>query len=275
MADTAAQLLEVVRRLRAQGHTVVEVPGWQTRGTRPMTARGRLEHHTAGARTGDTPSLHVVTFGRAGLRNALCRWYVSRSGVIYLVALRLAWHAGAGVKGSNATLSGTEAEHSGSASEPWTAASLAAQAAVSATEADVLGYPRSAVWEHREHAPSRKIDRTGIDGARWRARVVDTATGPTSRPSPTPTPTPTPAPTEDDEMTPAQDRILRQTAVDARIARADASKAKAALGRIETQLGGRNVAEDLRRGRLDKRSLGRAAGLKVDTNGVPGVDIIS
>lgn len=171
MVDTAEQLLRVVVRLSARGHTVVEVPGWQTRGSGPMTTRGRVEHHTVGPPSGDTPSLRVVTFGRPGLRNSLSRWYVSRSGVIYLVALRVSWHAGVGVAGTNATLSGTEAENTG-VGEPWAPASLAAQAAISEEEAREFGFPAAAVVEHREHAPGRKIDRTGIDGPAWRARIA-------------------------------------------------------------------------------------------------------
>lgn len=141
-----------------------------------MTTRGRIEHHTAGPRTGDTPSLRVVTFGRAGLRNSLSRWYVSRSGVIYLIALRTSWHAGPGSKGSNPVLSGTESEHSGSPSEPWTEASLSAQAAISQEECREFGVPHSRVWDHKEHAGYRgKIDRINIVPYRWRKRLDDPA----------------------------------------------------------------------------------------------------
>lgn len=173
MADSAAQVREVVACLRRWGHNVQEVPGWETRGSGSMTTTARIEHHTAGGPSGDAPSLRVVTFGRAGLRNSLSRWFVSRSGVIYLVALRASWHAGRGVKGSNSTLSGTESENTG-LGEPWTPASLAAQAAISAAECIVFGVAPTGVWDHREHAPSRKPDRAGIDSPRWRTRVAET-----------------------------------------------------------------------------------------------------
>ena len=168
--STADRLARVADRLRAQGHRVVEVNGWRTRGRGTLTPRGHLEHHTAGSASGDAPSLRVVTFGRAGLRNALCTWYVSRSGVIYLVAAGVAWHAGSGIHGSNATLSGTEAENTG-VGEPWTPGSLAAQAAVSAEMAREFSFAHTRVFDHREHAPSRKIDRTGINPASWRERI--------------------------------------------------------------------------------------------------------
>lgn len=175
MADSTAQVSRVVTLLREWGFRVEEVSGWPNRGSGSLSTRRRLEHHTAGPRSGDAPSLRVVTFGRPGLRNSLCRWYVSRSGVIYLVARRRSWHAGRGSKGSNATLSGTEAENTGTG-EPWTAGSLAAQAAISAAESIVFGFPpHTSVFDHREHAPSRKIDRTGINSHDWRDRVARTA----------------------------------------------------------------------------------------------------
>lgn len=174
MADSAAQVRRVVQILRDDGFKVVEVSGWESRGKGPMTTRGRIEHHTASPYgSSDTASLRVVTFGRADLRNSLCRWYVSRTGVIYLVALHKSWHAGTGIKGSNSTLSGTEAEHSGISRERWSDASLAAQAAISRAESRVFAFGTSRVWDHKEHAPSRKVDRHGIDPDHWRARLDD------------------------------------------------------------------------------------------------------
>lgn len=181
MADTAAEVRQCVSMLRDLRFRVVPVDGWETRGKGAMTTRGRVEHHTAGPRvTSGTPSLRTVTFGRAGLRNSLSRWYTSPTGVIYLVALGVSWHAGSGVKGTNTTLSGTEGEHSGQASQPWPARQLEAMAAISRVEAVVFGFPLDAVWEHKEHAPARKPDRINIDGDTWRARLasaVDPSTG--------------------------------------------------------------------------------------------------
>lgn len=170
MADTAAQVADVVRLLREWGHDVREVDGWQRRGRGSMTTRGRIEHHTAGG-SGNAPSLRVVVHGRAGLRNSLSRWFVARDGTIYLVALGTSWHAGRGVKGSNRTLSGTESEHSGSPDESWSPASLDAQASISAAECAVFGVDPADVWDHREHAPDRKPDRVNVDSPSWRDRV--------------------------------------------------------------------------------------------------------
>lgn len=170
MADSVAQVREVIRLLRGWGYEVVEISGWENRGKGDMTTRGRIEHHTAGG-SGDTPSLRVVTFGRPGLRNSLSRYYISRSGVIYVIARKTSWHAGRGVKGSNSTLSGTEAEHSGSSSESWPDAVLSAAAAISAAEAKVFKVPSTRIFEHKEHAPRRKVDRISIIGNDWRHRV--------------------------------------------------------------------------------------------------------
>lgn len=171
MSDTAADLRRCLNILDGWGIPIVQVPGWETRGKGAMTTRGHLEHHTAGG-SGVAASLRVVTFGRAGLRNSLSRWYVDRAATGYLVALNVSWHAGAGVKGTNVILSGTEGENNG-VDEPWSEPMKETMARITAAEAIVFGYSANRVWEHREHAPRRKIDRTGIDPDQWRARVAE------------------------------------------------------------------------------------------------------
>lgn len=173
MADSAAQVREVVELLEADGFTVELVPGWETRGKGPMTTKGRIEHHTATNSRAEAPTLRVITFGHGNLKNSLSRWYVSRRPTIYLVALDTSWHAGPGIKGKNSTLSGTEAEHTGSLGELWSTEMLDAMAAISRAEARVFGFPLTEVWEHYEHAGHRgKIDRIGIKGPWWRARLL-------------------------------------------------------------------------------------------------------
>lgn len=174
--STVQRLRRIVDRLRAAGYTVIPIDGWETRGVGTIRPGGHLEHHTAGPRSGDAPSLRVVTFGRPGLRNSLSMWFVSRSGIIYLVAARVSWHAGAGSKGSNTTLSGTESENTG-VGEPWGDRSLRSQAAIAAEMAREFEFGAARVWDHKEHAPRRKIDRTGIDPAGWRARVAAVMAG--------------------------------------------------------------------------------------------------
>lgn len=180
--SAAPGLARVAARLRERGLEVVELAGWQDRGRGELRPTGHTQHHTGGLTTAecvlrgidpDTPSLRVCTFGREGLRNALCNFYVSRIGVIYLVAGRVAWHAGAGVLGTNSTLIGTEAEHSGGPYEPWTLGSLQSQLAIAVECAREFDYPITpGVHDHREHAPKRKPDRINIDSDTFRDQVL-------------------------------------------------------------------------------------------------------
>jgi len=80
--------------------------------------------------------------------------------------------------------------------------------------------------------------------------------------------------TPEDDVSPELEAIIRQAGVDAAYARKKATTAVAALGRIEKQLAGRDVADDLVRLRQDDRAVGKALGLAVDLNGEPGRDII-
>src|SRR5690606_28248152 len=75
-------------------------------------------HHTAGPRSGDLPSLNTLLYGRPGLPGPLCNAALSRSAKIHLIAARRANHAGlGGWKGlsGNSSVWGLEVEHIGSA----------------------------------------------------------------------------------------------------------------------------------------------------------------
>ncbi|MBW3663587.1 MAG: N-acetylmuramoyl-L-alanine amidase [Actinobacteria bacterium] len=180
MADISARLQRVVARLRTVwGITVVLVPGWETRGAGQMKVLvGHVQHHVGGPRTGDAPSLRTVTFGRARLRNSLSMWFTARtSGVAYLVAAGVSWHAGrsswGGYTSLNDKFAGNEAEHSGQADERWTDASLYTQAAIAYEMCREFAHPLSNIAEHKEVATrrGRKPDRVAIDGSRWRRRI--------------------------------------------------------------------------------------------------------
>ena len=177
------RLRQIRDLLESWGHTVIEVPGWETRGAGSWSPIAWLWHHTAGPRSGDTPSLRVCTFGRVGLRNALCNTYTSRSGVIYIVAARRAWHAGTGTIVTNSRSGGNEGENTG-LGESWTG-SYAAQVALAAAIAIVIGIDPAKQWDHKEHAKGRKIDRAGIAPTLFRA---DVAAFITSKTAPTPPP---------------------------------------------------------------------------------------
>ena len=81
--------------LRAAGLNVTEVDGWKTRAHGPLTEiRGIVCHHTAGAPTGDYPSLPIVRDGRPDLPGPLAQLGLGRSGTWFAIAAGLSYHAG-------------------------------------------------------------------------------------------------------------------------------------------------------------------------------------
>ena len=197
MVDTVTGLREVARRMRALGHTVEFIPGWETRGVGAMSPRGVVNHHTAGSIAGGpAASLRVVTFGRPDLRNALCNTYSDRRARLYIVAARTAWHAGAGgwqgLTGNSQVL-GHEAENNG-VGEPWSPQHLKLMEDLDRVQIAVFGHPVSRVCEHKEWAPTRKIDRAGISGPAWRTRIQNAAAPPAVKPAKPTVPTPPPTP---------------------------------------------------------------------------------
>lgn len=115
----------LVDAARMTGYPVVEVDGWQRRGSRSMRrVEGVVAHHTANPSTrGDYPSLKIVSSGRAGLRNSLSAFGLGRSGTVYVIAAGESWHAGAsawaGHQDLNDEFLGIEAESCGTGDD-WT-----------------------------------------------------------------------------------------------------------------------------------------------------------
>lgn len=182
---------EVGRRLVAAGVPFEEVPHWETRGAgRMVRVDGQLDHHDAvPPSAGHAGGLRICTFGRAGLRNSLCMYYLGSDGRVYLVAAGVSWHAGSGVIASNSRWSGIEARNAGTG-EPWPAVQLRSYRLLNVISADVHGFVLANVRDHKEHT-SRKIDRYGIDPAQWRRSL-------------------TTIDTEEDDLTPDQARQLKQ-----------------------------------------------------------------
>ncbi|HEX8480710.1 MAG TPA: peptidoglycan-binding domain-containing protein [Allosphingosinicella sp.] len=121
MAFSLSWLPEI---LDEAGLKVAEQPGWLTRGHGPMgSVRGVICHHTAGPRTGNMPSLGVVTNGRPGLSGPLSQLCLGRDGTYYVIAAGRASHAGAGhwegITSGNSSFIGIEAENSGRQDDPW------------------------------------------------------------------------------------------------------------------------------------------------------------
>lgn len=163
----------IADRLRAAGLRVVEVAGWQTRGSTSFNPRGSVDHHTAGAASGNAPSLSICINGRAGLAGPLCNVLIGRDNTCYVIAAGRANHAGTGGwrgLSGNSSVYGVERENVGYADrEPWredqTDTAARVHAALIRGRADASMVCRHAEWT------TRKIDTHSIIGDELRARV--------------------------------------------------------------------------------------------------------
>ena len=157
----------IADRLRRRGLKVVEVAGWQTRGNSSFSPRGSVDHHTAGSSRGNAPSLAVCTYGRAGLSGPLCNVLVGRDNTCYVIAAGRANHAGRGGWNGlryNSSVYGVERENVGYASrEPWRPDQDFVAGVVHAALIEGRASAQN-VCEHKEWAPSRKIDAHTVNG---------------------------------------------------------------------------------------------------------------
>jgi hypothetical protein len=178
------------------GARVIEVAGWQVRGSATFYPRGSVDHHTAGPRTGNAPSLGICINGRSGLPGPLCNCLQARDNTVYVVAAGRANHAGLGGwqgLGGNSTVYGLERENVGTTAEPWRPDQHEVAARVHCAFLEgTPGQSPTLVCEHKEWAPTRKIDAHTIAGDAMRLRVRELLlSGPGGAP-------PVPAPQEDD-----------------------------------------------------------------------------
>lgn len=162
--------------IRDGGMQVVEVAGWQTRGSDNWgPVKALMAHHTAtpASRPGDYPSLAIVRDGRlppdpSPVPGPLSQLGLGRSGTVYVIASGKANHAGVGrtppgvvtFAGSTESL-GCEAEHPGG-NAPWTPRQYDAYVQLFSIVADHLNLKTSQVVGHKEWAtpPGRKPDPT-------------------------------------------------------------------------------------------------------------------
>lgn len=145
-----------------------------------------VNHHTAGSRTGLTPSLALVKRGRgADLPGPLCNGYGGRDFIYRVITMGLANHPGAGgpitvdgftIPKDSARISGwgTEWEHDGVSAWPADMREFMGRANAALVEFWELRRTRSI--EHSTWAPRRKIDRNGYTArsgqdeiARWQS----------------------------------------------------------------------------------------------------------
>jgi peptidoglycan hydrolase-like protein with peptidoglycan-binding domain len=177
--------------LKDAGLKVAQQPGWQTRGKPMGTVRGVMCHHTAGPKTGNMPSLGIVTNGRPGLSGPLAQLGLGRDGTFYVIAAGRANHAGAGVwKGiatGNSSFIGIEAENQGIAGDPWPAVQIDAYKRGVAAILAKLGADASMCCGHKEYATpkGRKVD-PSFDMDAFRKDVATIMAGDAPAPAPVP-----------------------------------------------------------------------------------------
>jgi hypothetical protein len=173
--------------LLAAGLKIARQDGWETRGEdRLGVPAGVMIHHTAGGRTGNMPSLGTITHGRAAtarqkaLPGPLCHLGLGRDGTFYIVAARLANHAGpgewGGVKTGNSSFIGIECENCGTPDDPWPDVQMDALRRGVAALLRKINADRTMCCGHKEYAPHRKIDPL-FDMNRFRAEVAGIMAG--------------------------------------------------------------------------------------------------
>jgi peptidoglycan hydrolase-like protein with peptidoglycan-binding domain len=176
--------------LRAAGLKVAEQPGWLTHGRGEMgKVRGVICHHTVGGRTGNMPSLGVLTKGRklkngGFLHGPLAQLGLGRDGTYYVIAAGVANHAGAGSWkqiGGNSKFIGIEAENSGGLNDRWPDEQMDAYCRGVAAILQKTGLDVGMCCGHKEYAPNRKpLDpRFDMNAFRERVRGIMAGTGPT------------------------------------------------------------------------------------------------
>lgn len=244
---------------RSAGLKVVEQPGWRTRGHGGMSGvKAVVCHHTAGAATGNAPSLGVVQDGRTGLPGPLSHFVLGRDGTVFVVAAGLAYHAGAVLNNawSNNWSIGIEAEATGVTT--WPEVQRDAFARLCKALANAFGLPTSAVLGHKEvcSPPGRKID-PNFDMGAFRNRVGSASNTPT---------------VEDDMYSfvdlfydnPVQEfgnfsQLLAELKDKTRAASADAAAARAELSDVKTALATLSAKVDnISVGGVDVASLAKA-----------------
>jgi len=173
-------IVAAVGEMRRQGLRVVEVGGWRERG-RPLPYGplvGVVFHHDASSRSsGAKGALGTIVKGRSDVPGPLAQFQVGRDGTWYVVAAGRSNHAGKGGAWRTVPrdsgvryLIGVETANDGRG-EPWSGQLLDRLDLGFACILKVLGRGPSWLIGHKEWAPGRKIDPSGIDMDRWRARV--------------------------------------------------------------------------------------------------------
>jgi len=146
---------------RSVGLTVIEEPGWRSRGA-PFLApiAGVIGHHTAVKSSRPCPSTRLLIEGRPDLDGPLAQYQLCRDAEVHVIASGIANHAGTGtwpgiprlpksLGGANGNTVGIEAENDG-VGEVWPVAQMEAYAVLSAAVLDHLELDESRWCAHYE-----------------------------------------------------------------------------------------------------------------------------
>lgn len=150
--------------LREAGLKVEESPGWKTKGRGPMgTPKGVMLHHTAGPKSGNSPSLRIVRDGRSDLPGPLSHLFLARDGTYIVIGAGRTNHAGRGSwqgASGNSSFIGIEAENAGDGTDPWPDAQIDAYERGVAALLTKIGADAVMAVGHKEYAKprGRKID---------------------------------------------------------------------------------------------------------------------
>ncbi len=158
-----ARALWLADALRAGGCTVVEHPGWRTRGVDSFTPIGVGLHETRGsASSSDSGEIGVLINGRVGLSGPISQLYLSRTGVWHVIASGVCHHMKTGTAGllkghGNSSIVGVEAAHA--EGERWTESQYGAYVRGVAALCNRMSWnPLTRVTGHKEHQPGEKTD---------------------------------------------------------------------------------------------------------------------
>lgn len=194
---TAAAFLNA---LRAEGLTVVEVASWRTHNRNAKGAwgpvNGVIVHHTVTSGTAKT--VQICKDGYEGLPGPLCHGVIGKDGVVYLVGMGRANHAGGGdpvvlgqviaenygtaptkpTKGNsdgvdgNSRFYGFECENLGNGKDPWPTKQVEAIVRASAAVCRAHEWGPKSVIGHLEWSDD-KTDPRGFTMASIRERVAE------------------------------------------------------------------------------------------------------
>ena len=177
----AFKLIWLPDALRAAGLKLAVVDGWESRGRGEMgEVTGVICHHTAGARTGNMPSLKTLVHGRSGgkpLPGPLAQLGLGRDGTYYVIAAGRCNHAGEGVwqgnRLGNSCFIGIEAENTGFSDDlPWPPVQLDAYHRGVAAILRRLGRDQSFCAGHKEYAlPKGRKPDPSLDMDLFRSQV--------------------------------------------------------------------------------------------------------